>query len=117
MPQCNMQSDMCKSGGASANAPSGNSNGPVVSRQQNSMMNHQGPSHGPPPHGPPHVPQPPPNQGHHPHPQQQGMNMHPASMHHPHPMSMQHPPHGYPPPKPMPVSAGKVLFKLNTLFL
>uniref|UniRef100_A0A023F2P4 Putative vesicle coat complex copii subunit sec24/subunit sfb2 n=1 Tax=Triatoma infestans TaxID=30076 RepID=A0A023F2P4_TRIIF len=108
MPQCNMQSDMCKSGGSSANTPSGNSNGPVVNRQQNSMMNHQGPSHGPPPHGPPHVPQPPPNQGHHPHPQQQGMNMHPASMHHPHPMSMQHPPHGYPPPKPMPVSAGKV---------
>lgn len=57
-------------------------NGPV--RQQNAMMNHHPP---PPTSGPP-----------------LGMNVHPGM----HPMSMQHPPHGYPPPKPMPVSAGKV---------
>lgn len=54
MQQCNMTSDICKSGVV-------NTNGPV--RQSHPPM---------------------------------------------HPISMQHPPHGYPPPKPMPVSAGKI---------
>ncbi|KAL1139329.1 hypothetical protein AAG570_006315 [Ranatra chinensis] len=75
MQQCNMQSDVCKSGNVNTNGPA---------RQQNTMVNHH-----------------PPPAGHQPH----GINMHPGGMH---PMSMQHPPHGYPPPKPMPVSAGKV---------